>query len=485
MTKERKEELRQLLNEAMENIVIDSPEGYEPISIDTYKKYLQSLRKQYRPDLNSLTTVYYRPNIQNAAIKSKFLDFIKSEFKDFINEEHGTAIQPASYGIGDVGSPSGQPVEKLLEKLLQIAIASGVQKAIVAIDKSITETKGSFRRIILLQGPGTHPEDSDKLTEIQICERISLVFLPDDPEKLPPYLFDHGFSSLSFQSHPGIFMGKAIIVIDCEVSPLFIKPEFGDRTLNSDGSYTIKAKPHTFQITIKSSELPEFDVNQFCRAISLTYNFACVSILDWGHIDPDELFSVRGYGLIPTARCVLPNEPVGSGRISEAQIPKIKRLYEALVNLDLDTREKLQIAIDRWIKAKAGDNPVDKMIDLGIAFEAIYLSDISETTELSFRLRLRAAWYLGKNAGHRNELMKDFSQIYKWRSKVVHTGKLPNKTKRTPFTQQEIKEFIKKAQDYCQDSILKILKDGKFPDNDYWDSLILGVTDAGKTGARG
>ena len=469
MTEKRKKELRQLLNEAMENIVIDSPEGYEPISIDTYKKHLQSLRKQYRPGLNSHIRSYSL-DIQNEDIKSKLLDFIKVELTDFINEELNV-IQPASYGIGDVGTTSGQPFQWLLTKLLQIAIASGVQKAIVAFEKSTTETKGSFKRITLLQGLGTHPEDSEKLTEIQICEGVRLVFLPANPEKLPPYLFDHGFSSLFFQSHPGIFMRKAIIVIDCEVSPLFIKPEFRDRTLNSDGSYTIEAIPHTFQITIKSTEFPEFDVDQFCRAISLTRNFACVSILDWGYIDPDELFSVKGHGMVPTAKCVLPNDPISFDTISEAQISTIKRLYEALVNLDPDTREKLQIAIDRWIKSKAGDNPVDKMIDLGIAFEAIYLSDISETTELSFRLRLRAAWYLGKKARHRNELMKDFSQIYEWRSKVVHTGKLPNKTKKTPFTQQEIEEFVKKAQDLCQKSIMKILEEQEFPN---WSSLILG-----------
>ena len=72
---------------------------------------------------------------------------------------------------------------------------------------------------------------------------------------------------------------------------------------------------------------------------------------------------------------------------------------------------------------------------------------------------------------HRKELMKDFSQIYEWRSKVVHTGKLPNKTKKIPFTRQETKAFIEKAQDLCRQSIIKILEEGKFPD---WNDLILG-----------
>ena len=70
--------------------------------------------------------------------------------------------------------------------------------------------------------------------------------------------------------------------------------------------------------------------------------------------------------------------------------------------------------------------------------------------------------------------MKEFGEIYDWRSKVVHTGKLPkkqrNKRKKKPFTHEEIMKFTAKAQDLCRESILKILKDGQFPD---WNSLIL------------
>ena len=67
------------------------------------------------------------------------------------------------------------------------------------------------------------------------------------------------------------------------------------------------------------------------------------------------------------------------------------------------------------------------MIDLGIAFEALYLSDIGETTELSFRLRLHAALHLREDKADRKALMKEFQEIYKWRSTVVHTGALPKK----------------------------------------------------------
>ena len=128
MNEKKKQELEQLLYEAMESLIIEAPEGYEPISIDTYKDRLQSLRKHYRPRLNSYMSSYYL-DIQNEDIKSKLVDFINVQFKDFINEEFNV-IQPASYGIGNGGSASGQPVQVLLTKLLQIAIASEEQRAI-------------------------------------------------------------------------------------------------------------------------------------------------------------------------------------------------------------------------------------------------------------------------------------------------------------------------------------------------------------------
>ena len=131
--------------------------------------------------------------------------------------------------------------------------------------------------------------------------------------------------------------------------------------------------------------------------------------------------------------------------------------------------------LNRWRKSKTPRNPIDKIIDLGIAFEALYLSNISEPIELAFRLRLHAAWNLREDEEDRKDLMKEIQEIYAWRSSVVHTGKLPRKevsrTKKRPFTPAEVNQFIERAQDLCQESIIKIIKAKKFPD---WNSLILG-----------
>jgi hypothetical protein len=42
MTEESKEELKQLLSEAMQSVIIEGPEQYKPISVEEYRKYAKA-----------------------------------------------------------------------------------------------------------------------------------------------------------------------------------------------------------------------------------------------------------------------------------------------------------------------------------------------------------------------------------------------------------------------------------------------------------
>lgn len=192
MKLETKQELEQLLHDAIVHLKINNAEFVEPISVDTYIENLKILREYYFPDLKTKMS-YYSLEIYNKEIELKLLNFMKVQFKDYINIKH-RAIRIASDSIGSGGDQSGESVEILLTKLIEIAISTTLQKAIDAFEKSVTETKGSFKRVILLQGPTTHPKDRSEVTEIDISEGIRLVRLPRRPQNMPPYLFPGGFS---------------------------------------------------------------------------------------------------------------------------------------------------------------------------------------------------------------------------------------------------------------------------------------------------
>lgn len=407
MTEERKVELRQLLSEAMQSVIIEVPEGYKPISVEEYRGCVKAFRKSYRSDLSFILD--YRLNIQDGAVKKE------------ASETHIRETQIAE-GI----------------KFVQLPSCSVGQ-----------------------------------ILDLCESEQSGFIELPSYAAGFPSYLFQERFilteaNTLSWSESPmalhlSFFSDVILLIIDYTVSPLFCKP-----SVKSIEGVDISDQ---FEIKIKSAEFPNFDVDKFYYALSLIANYAVKPLFQWQYIGEDELFKVGDWWYTKLMRPRIMIDP-GSGIhvINETDIDKAKCLYQLLANPSSNIGEKLQIPIDRWIKSKTSKTAVDKMIDLGIAFEALYLPK-NNVEQLSFQFRLRAAWYLGENKVDRKMLIDEFKAIYTLRSKAVHNGEVPNKIKiRKGEESIATTTFISKAQDLCRDSIMKILKDGKFPD---WNDLIL------------
>ena len=475
MTEERKQELRQLLHEAKKSLVIQYRFGPVSFPIDVYRRYLQENWTYYGIDfLSFVSSIHFAPDIADGPTKSKLLHYIREELALFIDK--GTApdlecIRTASYIIesestyGDClySYGGGQlPLFMVIERLLDITLVRGIEEAVSFFDRCSRPegTHALFRDVGLLEGVKLE-------TEIEVFEGVRLVPLPSSEISgevescllhFPAYTVTDLLDSL---------FKKTLLVIDRSGFSMLCKPS--EKAIQSE----TRIDDFPFQVEVHKVRFPNATAvdsfqTLFCQALSLVCDSPVKIFIGFYSLEEDKSFDLtRGGGGMRRQgnRLGTPTE------VKEADIEKAKCLYQRLVDLDANDREKLQIPIDRWVESQTNRNRIDKIIDLGIAFEALYLSDIDETTELSFRLRLRAAWYLGKNKEHRRALMKEFSEIYAWRSKVVHTGKLPNKTKKTPFTHEEVQQFIERAQDLCRESIMKILEDGEFPD---WNNLILG-----------
>ena len=231
-------------------------------------------------------------------------------------------------------------------------------------------------------------------------------------------------------------------------------------------------RENPFRVEVHGRDSTNFSVNDrsidiLCHALSLTCNRPVQVSFERKFLEESELFNLsfgtfgRIYWRIADSR-----EP---RMVGETEIYEAKHLYNDL-KANSEVRKALWIPIDRWIKSKVPGRYVDSIIDLGIAFETLYLLDTDGKSELSFRLRLRAAWHLGKDEEDRKQLLTKFKNIYEGRSKAVHSGKLKETLE---FGGEKISrsEFIAQTQDLCRESIMKVLEDGRFPD---WDNLILG-----------
>lgn len=124
--------------------------------------------------------------------------------------------------------------------------------------------------------------------------------------------------------------------------------------------------------------------------------------------------------------------------------------------------EELRVPIQRWRRSKAASNGVDLAVDLRIALESLFL-DKGNNMELSFRLALRAAWYLGANRDERTRIFEAVREAYSIGSKAIHTGK---------GYDDVIPAKLAMAQDICRMSILRRISEGGKPPN--WEEVVLG-----------
>ena len=494
MTEERKQELRQLLNEALEGLQIGvrskvnslllSPTVDDdstvsqlffgsaslPLSQVKLRDYLQQRWGSYGIDSSS-GVMYLQFYIANQTTESKLLGFIRRELKPFIHEEEVNSSYSFSYAI--TGEKDGFRLHAirggvidlpyLLEHLLKIAVTYGVEKAVSTFDEgsSLKGKQGFYQDVVSLEGIVVEEE-------IQVCEGVKLVPFPQPTTfEFESYFPGRSIRDSRFARQTNI--GKTLFIIDRPLLSIFHKSshELFDDMLIGDLPFPIETD------NIKFSNHAEVDSFRelFCQALSLACNSPVQIALKWWFLAEDDLFQPFPGGSTGYSPRLFGN----SVKAGQSEIDKAKCLYRDLINLNSKTQGKLKIAINRWIKSKTYQTPEDKIIDLAIAFETLYLPDSGEST---YKLGVRASWYLGKEKKDREDLLAVFKEFYKFRSRIVHGGE----SKENVTIRDEsipISQFVTKVQNLCRESIEKImkqcLKEGEFPDNDYWDSLILGT----------
>jgi len=133
----------------------------------------------------------------------------------------------------------------------------------------------------------------------------------------------------------------------------------------------------------------------------------------------------------------------------------------------------------------------DNIIDLSIAAEALFLSNGSEKTELSYRLKLHAALFLGEDdIEMRKRVFDDMGLAYNLRSAIAHGGEPDNVIKKIERSEipilgedYKLEQFISRIRHYLIETILKMINlavlnreardhSKKLID---WNNLVLGI----------
>jgi hypothetical protein len=111
--------------------------------------------------------------------------------------------------------------------------------------------------------------------------------------------------------------------------------------------------------------------------------------------------------------------------ITEDLINQIAELASKIpANAVGQPQTRQDVALNRYMRGSATQNPGDALLEYTIGLEATLLPSKFEG-ELGYRLRVNAAWLLGEDAAQRREIARKIGRAYNLRSALVHGLKVP------------------------------------------------------------
>lgn len=137
-----------------------------------------------------------------------------------------------------------------------------------------------------------------------------------------------------------------------------------------------------------------------------------------------------------------------------AEIESVQQIYKQLTSLNYRDRKFLDIPLGRFHDSYERRNERDRLIDLCIALESLY---VREKDELAYRLALRCACFLERGKVEKESTFSRVKDIYDRRSEIVHgTAKA--------LAEEQLSKLATEAEGYVRRSICKLLSDIRYID---------------------
>ena len=260
---------------------------------------------------------------------------------------------------------------------------------------------------------------------LALSDGLRVTALPEASLELPLHLPGSGREPVR------TYLGGIVLSVDCEVQPALFKPESRDGARFHQEEDQVH---HTWALEGSS-------LDRFCQSLSVACNRFVRFSQVWCHYP----------GLVTTRRpdrYTLPAPIIPRG----ARLKLTMDLLTLARQIDRKRQEGLDIAISRWVKSKRPDaTEDDSLIDLRIAMEALFGGH--GQGEISYRVAIQGAAYLGGTAATQRSNFKTLRETYNLASRAIHA----NKSKKT---NSELKTGARpKASRLCREAILKRVND--------------------------
>jgi hypothetical protein len=171
--------------------------------------------------------------------------------------------------------------------------------------------------------------------------------------------------------------------------------------------------------------------------------------------------------------------------LADEETEEFKRFWVKLQNRAVIAWKALDVAIRRFSYACERYRSEDKIIDLLIAAEALFLTEIGSEkskSELSYRLALRAGFLLGSTPAERKEIYLHLRKAYKIRSEIVHGATSLSLPLSKDGGQVSLEQFVKTTEQCLRLTIHRFINAALEPDKKAellsWDDRIFHVEES-------
>jgi hypothetical protein len=134
------------------------------------------------------------------------------------------------------------------------------------------------------------------------------------------------------------------------------------------------------------------------------------------------------------------------------EIPKLCKLTAKTLNIDLEKRKSLRIAVDRFNRSYYEEENEDRLIDYIIAFEALFSSH--ERRSQHAIIAVACAMLLGKSEKQRREIINLLDLAYKTRNCIVHGSDLREMLEEKKLN---LEELTSKVEQILRASLRKLI----------------------------
>lgn len=441
-----------LLKRAEPHVIVQGQNGQLPIDEARAFVGLATMRRQRFVSEPIRAFEFNRFDVSEPAVKSEIAAFLRQALGPYVRDDR---IRSAGNFVSAMRG-DGFHLDDFVRKALELSAVWGPERAARMVIESRDEPASKGLWICLIDGIRMNES-------IEVCDGVRLEPLSASVAEMPPYMHEFVFSRM-----PGAeglaavarSQNAALLVHDIVISPKFMNAATGPQTF---------ADPDPFRISGATSEVQDFDRVDFVNVLSLASNPGIAQVAQWWYVFDDDIANVgRGAntgGLSYNQRQVQDSTPAA---VVDSGFSEAVQVYSDLAALPAERRERIDIPLHRLIGVSGRRSLADKIVDLGIALESLYLDD-GNNSELSYRLALRAAKHLGTDTSSRLQIFEELRDFYgKLRSKAVHSGKV-RPTVKMNGKQIDSHDAVARVQDLCSQAVRRVISEG-YPD---WDQVLL------------